>query len=221
MTERRRAARRRVRTTVDRDPGMYFYVADWTGDKALQRCSDAAIGLWSNLLFGPMFEAVPRGVLPGDWHDVAKLMGAKSDREAAAWVAERRPLLLELEQKKVFYRGATMPGTLAPDAIVNKRMYVEWLANEDFVAHQKAAGKARAKQAARENGVNLEQAHQPEHQPEVQPNHQPEVQPKGQPRVQPNNQPNSSRKLLIVKKLTSRTSSRKSSPTSSRKTAYL
>lgn len=150
MGTRRRG--KRIRTGLNREPGMYVYEKDLLHDDAVESCSMAAFGLWVKMLLGPMRRSEPKGVLPGDPHDIARLFKCVTELQAKAWVVDNDPLLRELEQHDVFSRGKDMPGILAPDAIVNRRMYREWLELQDENARRSKGGKTRVKQAQRDAG---------------------------------------------------------------------
>ena len=82
-------------------PYLAFYVRDWQGDTALQRCSFAARGLWIEMLC-IMHDANPCGFL--------RLGKMDLDAEGlAAWIrgakaSEVSALLAELEEHEVFSR---------------------------------------------------------------------------------------------------------------------
>jgi hypothetical protein len=89
------------------------------------------------------FFLTPRGVLPGNFEMLARLIG---------WpVAEVTPLLYELERNNVFTRGAEVGHNLPSDAIVNRRMYSKWLAIEQKREAGRASAEARRQRAIEQN----------------------------------------------------------------------
>ena len=116
----------------------------WLTDQCLQGCSYGAKGLWMDLLM-LMFDRNPRGVLPGDLGEVARLLRAR--------VGSIRGLLGELEERGVFSRGCEMGTDLAGDAIVNRRMFRGWLRREQKRVAGRKGGEARGYSKRQADGV--------------------------------------------------------------------
>ncbi len=122
-------------------PGYYWFPNDCLGDEGYRTLSYAARGLWRDML-DVMHFSVPRGVLPGNLDALIKRLGAPADvRISLSRVVDT--LLREMEEAGVFARGATMPGNLEPDAIVNRRMYREWLRAQSGRTQRVNAARAR------------------------------------------------------------------------------
>ena len=119
-----------TRTTVDDFFWFRFYPRDLRNDPGWRRCSYAAKGLWVDMLCA-MWEEETRGVLPGAFRDVVRLVGGEAQ--------EIMPLLYELEQYGVFSHGADVDDSLDAKAIVNRRMWRDWKVKK---ARSEAARKA-------------------------------------------------------------------------------
>lgn len=132
-------------------PGMYWFVDDWLSDEGVQACGYAAQGFWFELL-NHMHKRHPRGVLPGSLIEIAKLKGLRG-KVAEVWAGYVTPLVRELEANEVFSRGRDMPGALAPDAIVNRKMYRDYHLRDNRRA---AAEKRWERERAAKNKVNVQ-----------------------------------------------------------------
>lgn len=104
--------------------GLYWFWDAWMADPGLMRTSFAAQGLWINMLAHAWFQD-PRGVLPGDLLELARVMGCKNNT-VKAFAADIEPLIVELEANSVFSRGKAVNDSLPENAIVNRRMWREW-----------------------------------------------------------------------------------------------
>lgn len=104
--------------------GLYWFWDAWMADPGLMRTSFAAQGLWINMLAHAWFQE-PRGVLPGDLLELARVMGCKNNT-VMAFAKDIEPLIVELEANGVFSRGKEMNDSLPENAVVNRRMWREW-----------------------------------------------------------------------------------------------
>lgn len=112
------------RSVEETKSGFYFFVATWLGSE-VQKCSDGAKGFWVDCLCH-MYQMEPRGVLPGDPAGLAAAFGIEQEL-AESWFQMKFDRLLELEDRGVFSRGADVCPSLEADAIVNRRMYRDYV----------------------------------------------------------------------------------------------
>lgn len=113
-----------ARVRREKDPGYYWFPATWLGSE-IRRCSFAAKGLWMDVLCN-MWDREPRGVAPGDAIGLVRFLGMPEEVADACWV-KIKPLLDELEGHNVFSRGEDFGEDLDRNAIVNRRMYRDWM----------------------------------------------------------------------------------------------
>ena len=144
MTKRKRQG--------EKAPGYYHYPNDILNDSAVQSCSLAAQGLWRNML-DVMHSQTPRGVLPGDLTQYARMRGCPAPA-VASYVEALRPLVDELERNRVFSRGAELHPILPENSIVNRRMFREWIEQRDRsqAARKAAEIRWRGRQKSDANG---------------------------------------------------------------------
>ena len=81
---------------VEKAPAIFFYVKDWLSSADVMSCSDAAQGVWFRMLCYMHLSDDKK--LPGELGALANLLGRSPEY--------LRPLIAELENRKVFSRDA-------------------------------------------------------------------------------------------------------------------
>ncbi len=125
---------------ADKAHGEYIFGLDYL--KSVADCDYDAKGLWADIFMNMIVSDSIRGVAPGDPVGLAGFLGMPSIVAEPWHLAIQKPLQ-QLEDMNVFSRGRDVDDRLPVDAIVNRRLFEKWKADEAISEARRQAAYAR------------------------------------------------------------------------------